>query len=315
MNPYEVLQVSPAADVLVIRAAYRSLIQRYHPDRNPGDAHAAQQAALVTQAYELLADLPRRAEYDAQSLARRAALLNTPKFNTWCHSSNHRSYAAGYPKSRKARWTLWIAALVAVLCLGWAFNYFLLTSPEQKSPQSQLAYVRLQLQSPKTNEAQRRLLLARKQAVLEQHDDLRRAENTLHAEDLAARSQTLLLEPLTVSLILPAGLNASSLQLSIPEITLVLGSFDTVRLLDHLHRHRSRIVQELVRNLAAHAAVAVLGTDSEARLKRLVRESVITSLDLRPGDEYPSTYFETPGRYGVVNVILPQNFLLLKQPI
>ena len=315
LNPYDILQVSPAADVLVIRAAYRSLIQRYHPDRNPGDAQAAEQAVLVTQAYELLADPQRRAAHDAQSLAERAALRHAPHRKTLPHSTSRRTSAASASQPGRIVWALWVVAGLVFLFLGWAFKHFLLTGPEKNSPERQLAEVRLQLQSPQTHEAQRRALLARKQAVLEQHEDLRKTENILRAEDAASRSQTLLLEPITVSLILPAGLNASNFQLSIPEITLVLGSFDTVKLHDHLLRHRTRVVQELVRNLAAHAALAVLAPDSEARLKRLVRESVMTSLDIGFDDEYPSTYFESPGRYGVVDVLLPQNFLLLKQPL
>lgn len=206
------------------------------------------------------------------------------------------------------------AAVLVFLSLGWAVRQFLLASPEQISPKRQLADVHLQLEYPQTTESQRRALLARKQTALEQNEDLRKVENTLRAEDTAQRSQTLLLEPITVSVILPAGLNASSLQLSIPEIKLVLGSFDTLKLHDHLLNHRSRVVQELVRNLATHAIPAALGPDSETHLKRLIRESVMTSLDIRLGKEYPSTYFESPGRYGVAEVLLPQNFLLLKQP-
>lgn len=66
MNHYEILEVSPVASPEVIRAAYRSLMQRYHPDRNPGDAVAAERASRVVQAYEVLSDAARRAAYDRQ---------------------------------------------------------------------------------------------------------------------------------------------------------------------------------------------------------------------------------------------------------
>jgi len=32
---YELLQVTPTADLEIITAAYRALIRRHHPDRNP----------------------------------------------------------------------------------------------------------------------------------------------------------------------------------------------------------------------------------------------------------------------------------------
>lgn len=38
---YDTLEVSHSASQEVIRAAYRLLIQRYHPDRNPADQAAA----------------------------------------------------------------------------------------------------------------------------------------------------------------------------------------------------------------------------------------------------------------------------------
>ena len=74
MNYYEILEVSPAASPEVIRAAYKSLMQRYHPDRNPDDASAAVRATRVVQAYEVLSDAERRAAYDRELQADRVAL-------------------------------------------------------------------------------------------------------------------------------------------------------------------------------------------------------------------------------------------------
>lgn len=61
---YEVLEVSPTARPAVIRAAYRCLVQEYHPDRNPGDDDAATRMSLINHAYAVLADSPQRARYD-----------------------------------------------------------------------------------------------------------------------------------------------------------------------------------------------------------------------------------------------------------
>jgi curved DNA-binding protein CbpA len=55
-NHYDTLEVHPRASQEVIRAAYRSLMQRYHPDRNPGDVAAAARAASIAQAYDVLSD-------------------------------------------------------------------------------------------------------------------------------------------------------------------------------------------------------------------------------------------------------------------
>lgn len=64
---YDLLEVSPNASPEVIKAAYRQLAMKYHPDRQP-DAQARrgaeEQMKAINAAYEILADPVRRAEYD-----------------------------------------------------------------------------------------------------------------------------------------------------------------------------------------------------------------------------------------------------------
>jgi curved DNA-binding protein len=63
-NYYEILGVSREADVLEIKQAYRKLARRYHPDLNPGDRAAEEQFKLLGEAYEVLSDQERRAQYE-----------------------------------------------------------------------------------------------------------------------------------------------------------------------------------------------------------------------------------------------------------
>ncbi|MHB1100502.1 MAG: DnaJ domain-containing protein [Burkholderiales bacterium] len=62
---YDVLQVSPNADQEIIKAAYRSLAQRFHPDRNPDNPDAEQYLKIINRAYEVLSDPVKREGYDA----------------------------------------------------------------------------------------------------------------------------------------------------------------------------------------------------------------------------------------------------------
>jgi hypothetical protein len=64
---YEVLGVARSADRDIIRAAYRVLAKRYHPDTTTGLKDiAAARFRKLQDAYEVLSDARRRAEYDAQ---------------------------------------------------------------------------------------------------------------------------------------------------------------------------------------------------------------------------------------------------------
>lgn len=62
---YDNLKVARDAPDFVIRAAYRTLSQKYHPDKRPGDEHAVRVMALINQFYEVLSNPERRREHDA----------------------------------------------------------------------------------------------------------------------------------------------------------------------------------------------------------------------------------------------------------
>ncbi len=64
-DPYEILEVSPAASQEEIRQAFRKLAKKYHPDRN-SSADTAIKFQAVYEAYEVLSDAAARARYDAK---------------------------------------------------------------------------------------------------------------------------------------------------------------------------------------------------------------------------------------------------------
>ena len=63
-NPYEVLGVKPAASDEELRAAYRKLAKRYHPDLNPNNKEAEARFKEIASAYDLLSDKDKRARFD-----------------------------------------------------------------------------------------------------------------------------------------------------------------------------------------------------------------------------------------------------------
>ncbi|SMC23693.1 DnaJ C terminal domain-containing protein [Desulfacinum hydrothermale DSM 13146] len=61
---YDILGVSKTASQEEIKGAFRRLALRWHPDRNPGGAEAAETFRRIRRAYEVLSDPEKRRRYD-----------------------------------------------------------------------------------------------------------------------------------------------------------------------------------------------------------------------------------------------------------
>lgn len=74
---YEILNVSPSADVVVIEAAYRALIKKYHPDQS-AVVQDGSSAAQINHAFATLRNAERRADYDRRQWLREQELMLIP---------------------------------------------------------------------------------------------------------------------------------------------------------------------------------------------------------------------------------------------
>lgn len=61
---YELLGVSKSADEKEIKRAYKKLAMQYHPDRTQGDKEKEEKFKEIQEAYEVLSDKQKRANYD-----------------------------------------------------------------------------------------------------------------------------------------------------------------------------------------------------------------------------------------------------------
>lgn len=98
-DPYRVLGLEHGASDEEVKRAYRQLAKKYHPDMNPGDAHAAEMMNRINAAYDQIKNPP------AQTTTRPGY---TDPFAGWYRQSGQQSNAAEPELLRRAR--SWIAA-------------------------------------------------------------------------------------------------------------------------------------------------------------------------------------------------------------
>ncbi|MEP5937613.1 MAG: DnaJ C-terminal domain-containing protein [Erythrobacter sp.] len=63
-DPYKTLGVAQTASEKEIKSAYRTLAKKLHPDRNKDNPKAAERFSKATNAYDLLSDSAKRAQFD-----------------------------------------------------------------------------------------------------------------------------------------------------------------------------------------------------------------------------------------------------------
>jgi molecular chaperone DnaJ len=61
---YQVLQVPSTISLVELKKSYHALAIKFHPDKNPGDPVSAERFKRITEAYAVLSDPSKRADYD-----------------------------------------------------------------------------------------------------------------------------------------------------------------------------------------------------------------------------------------------------------
>ncbi len=148
---YDNLKVARDAPPEVIRAAYRTLTQKYHPDKNPGDERAARIMKVINASYEVLSNPESRRLHDAWIAEqekskeppfqhRGAQNKNTEDSNADPSKTEYRSSPAT-SKAKANDWTSGIIAifrgmapLIALASFAFVMSWFGDQSPPPRGP-------------------------------------------------------------------------------------------------------------------------------------------------------------------------------------
>ncbi|WP_394791089.1 J domain-containing protein [Rhodoferax sp.] len=284
MNYYELLEVSPNASKEVLRAAYKSLMQRYHPDKNLADSTIASRAALIVQAYEVLSDSEKRAAYDAQMRKPLPAAAAMPRAAT-------APYSRRAAPAKSSNWYLWLLATVIVVA---GLSVWSLSKKKPAPPAA--AGTLLQSTSPPPPAAADAVATAAKESP---------------ATTSAPQKISLLTSDLTVVLLgpdnLPEDVEARRHAVSIPALTVDIGSIEAEKFASLLEREKDSVRAKLAEKLA-HAKYAELGINGDKYLNKLIYDA-LREITGTQGLDDSSDPTDTR-RYGIIAVALPASFSL-----
>ncbi len=105
---YDNLKVARNAPPEVIRAAYRTLSQKFHPDRNPNNAEAARIMAIINTSYEVLSDPNKRREHDLWVTQQEKLSQQPPKSNSSLRSIQQQDTPSPPPQKTASGGGSWI---------------------------------------------------------------------------------------------------------------------------------------------------------------------------------------------------------------
>ena len=117
---YDNLKVARDAPPEVIRAAYKTLSQKHHPDRNGNSPDAIRIIQLINNAYEVLSDPIKRHEHDAWITREERAAEQSLRRRTSRHSRRSSRHELSRLRSRSGSQ---ISKAVQLAAIMWEHFY------------------------------------------------------------------------------------------------------------------------------------------------------------------------------------------------
>lgn len=300
LSHYDILEVSPKASVEVIRAAYKSLMQRHHPDKNANDAESTHQAASIAQAYGVLSDAQQRQAYDQTLLLHQAAQAPS----AYRGPRNPASDAVLPPRPTAATGLHSWYAPALILCIIVAGGAILMLpppkSPSRASSQASasptaLPSIGIALMGTASGDAPTQALTAR---PIESSGAIPDAPQ--------ARIIPAFLTDLSIDLV-PAQPGVAHV-LRIPNLGLRLTTVAPDRWVERIQVDRALIIQRLLTTLADAQYAELTKADGDVYLKRLIEKTMLGVIDLENSSALPVPVQPNKDAKAPVEALFPLSF-------
>lgn len=288
---YDVLEVSPKASPEVIRAAYKSLMQRHHPDKHHASAQAGQ-AALISQAYEVLSDPQKRAAYD-QTLRPVDATAAAP-------AAPVARSARGAPGNavKKTLDNQWRYAWFLIVCIVAAGGLLLLwpTKGNKGTMESLSGTAAVVAGSGGVGTAMTSAVTGSKPLAADANASPPMPEVNAFVSDL-----TIVLTPAIAG----GSAGTPTHALHIPSLGFRISAQDPARWVQRLETDRANVMHRLISELGNASYQELIQTDGDLYLKRLIETSVGAAIGVEAA---PVAAEKTQTRPRPIEALLPGAF-------
>jgi len=293
MNFYETLEVSSKASQEVIRAAYKSLMQCYHLDKNPGDVGIEQRVLLIGHAYDVLSDPVKRAIYDVE-------LNQLSKELSATRSTSINIKPTPLIKDVKLTWLnlgIGIALMLIIVygAISSASNY-----------SNQQAAIAINKDEAQKYQAEQEAAIARKVAIYEEEAQKKIADDKV---ELARRTISEFSLNLSTPLIKDYR-SYSGQVLLIPKLGIVVGKKDSENVVKYIKNNKALILKKLESSLSYIKVDELIKIDGEQYLNRDILLTINNSIGTQKHNAYGTTVLPEENDRGVVAILLTESFVV-----
>lgn len=301
---YEILEVSPNASQAVIRAAYKSLIQRYHPDKNLGNLDMEQKTILIGKAFEVLSDPEARKAYDQY--------LEQQRSNAIGEQKPHDAAEDGAESAPVSPPTLYQPAfstgttptsLIAWIMGGVAALFFLAILANSSSSQHKLTQDERPQQTMQTKASDMAWAATeqKRQAEAEQKETESRVARTIPK---LAVGITVKMPPSKDGFNHCSEFTICTHYIKIPTLGVIVHKNDAERITQHILKNRALTVEGIKTKLSQYQYTDLTQVDGEATLKGIILEQ----MNMAIVGYHNYAVIHVSQRKGVEEVLLPDSF-------